>query len=863
MKFINLLFLSFLFLTNCTTTKKTTDFDYSKLAVEWELIRNGIDGKDICEAAFTIHNQSNQVFSQKDWTLYFSQLPKTFIPSSITGGIKIEQVQGDFYKLFPTEKFKDIAPDESRKITYQTNYWAIKKSDAPAGLYFIPKGKTPIEVKTYSIAPFEKPAQINRNKNDKYPIPTPAFRYEQNESVQQTASKKLIPTPVSLVEQKGTVNLNTSYKIYYQKELAHEATQLNAIVKTVLGKGFETNEGTTTGKNTISLQLSNQAILGKKKEAYRLQISQSGIRILATDRAGAFYAIQSLKALIPVEAFHKKQKDIILDAMEITDYPRFEYRGLHLDVSRNFHKKESVMKLLDLMAFYKLNKFHFHLTDDEGWRLEIDGLPELTSVGAQRGHTENELDKLRPAYGSGPFSDFPGTGFYSRKDFIEILRYATARHIEIIPAVDMPGHARAAIKAMEARYHNLKEKDEAAAKEFLLTDLNDQSKYKSVQDYTDNVISVCQESTYRFLEKVVDEIVAMYKTANAPLTTIHIGGDETPGGVWTKSPACNNLITNDASLNNPSDLWNYFLKRYSAIISKHGLTTGGWEEISMHMVETKDGKKHEPNPEFINSHFLTYFWNAIFGWGNEDVGYQLANAGYKVVMCNASNLYFDLAYDKDPQETGLYWAGFVDSKKPFEFMPFDLFKAAEMGRFGEKLSPEQVAKGKVKLTAEGRKNIVGIQGQIWSETIHSQKMLEYYAFPKLISLAERAWAQQAAWATIDNTQKRRKGMTAAWSSFATTLGEKEMPRMDIVGKGINYRIPPPGVKLENGMLLANTAFPGLIIRYTTDGSEPNPSSLIYSSPIKFSKNLKLKAFSKYNHSSRTVNSSQLTVDSSQ
>lgn len=190
--------------------------------------------------------------------------------------------------------------------------------------------------------------------------------------------------------------------------------------------------------------------------------------------------------------------------VNIQDFPRFSYRGVHLDVSRNFHSQESVFKMIDILAFYKINTLHLHLTDDEGWRIEIESLPELTRVGGQRGHTTKDAPALHPSYGSGPHPYAPqtyGSGYYTREEYIEILRYAHKRHITVIPEINLPGHARAAIKAMEARYEYFMSKgDEKAANEFRLIDPEETSEYLSAQLFTDNVVNVARESVYHFLK---------------------------------------------------------------------------------------------------------------------------------------------------------------------------------------------------------------------------------------------------------------------------------------------------------------------------------------------------------------------------
>ncbi|MQY72595.1 MAG: family 20 glycosylhydrolase, partial [Dehalococcoidia bacterium] len=548
------------------------------------------------------------------------------------------------------------------------------------------------------------------------------------------------------------------------------------------------------------------------------------------------------------------QPILSLDLTNIEDAPRFPYRGLHLDVSRNFHSKESVKKLLDLMSFYKLNKFHMHLSDDEGWRLAIDGLPELTELGASRGHTIDELQNLYPAYGSGPFSDPAisyGTGHYSREDFIEILKYATARHIEIIPEIDIPGHARAAIKAMNARYEKYMAQGEPEkAREFLLHDFEDQSEYTSAQNYHDNVICVCLESSYAFIESVVADIVAMYQAAGAPLTAIHCGGDEVPHGAWEKSPVCQTFLQEHPEIGGVDNLHIYFLRRFVNILARHDIKVAGWEEIALRKGSEGTSETLMPNPEFLEDGFQTYVWNAVWGWGGEDLAYRLANFGYPVIMCNASNLYFDLAYNPDPAETGLNWSGYVDTRKPFELTPLDIIKTATTDMYGNPLDIETLTREKARLSDEGKKNFLGIQAQLWSEILRGPDLLEYMAFPKLLGLAERAWATTPGWTEIENREARFEALEDDWNIFVNMLGQRELPRLEYLYGGVNYRIPLPGAVYQDGLLKANVRFPGLTIRYSTDGSEPDSNSMEYSGPVNVGGQIKLRAFSQTGRSSR-------------
>lgn len=798
------------------------------------VVDNHQNGLDDFRASLTLTNTGEEALPAAGWELYFNfiRAPRA---ASMPENVAYQHVNGDFHKFFPTESFAGLGSGESVEIAFDAGNWAVKESDAPSGYYLVMDGKPqPVEVE---ITPFTEGRQTDRVVGDETPVPTAASRYRENAALSLLSANELpmiLPTPAKLEQQDGdaatNAAINTDWRIAAPKDLANEAAFLAKALGEVLGTAPEI--GSKGNGHTISLKL-NEAL---ETESYRLETSANGVRIVGGDAAGVFYGVQSLLALIPPGT----SGAFSVPAVLVEDGPRFPYRGMHLDVSRNFQDRAAVEMLLDQMAFYKLNRFHFHLTDDEGWRLEIPGLPELTEVGARRCHTTDERDCIVPSWGSGPFPDrMPGSGHYSRTDFVEILRYADSRHIEVIPEIDVPGHARAAIKAMEARHARLTVKDKAAANEFLLSDPEDASEYASVQMWTDNVINVCMPSTYDFLAKVVDEIVAMYKDAGAPLTTVHIGGDEVPHGVWQKSPACADLREQE------SNMTAYFLRRFADILDARGLVTAGWEEIGLEEPLHGTGGGKEPSAEFAKRGFQLSVWNNVWGWGAEDLGYRLANAGYKVVLSNATNLYFDLAYNKHPKEPGLYWAGLVNTRTAWEFVPMNLYQNARIDAWGGVLPPDKFD-GATRLTPEGRKNVLGIQGQLWGENAISRARMEYLTFPKLLGLAERAWAASPAWAE----EADRDAEEAAWNAFANTLGQREMPRMDQFD--IGYRLPPPGAVVEDGKLKANTAFPGLAIRYTTDGSEPGASSKLYEGPVAVSGEVRLRSFDSRGRGSRTA-----------
>ncbi len=840
------------------------------ITLEWGVLSN-VEEEGRFRSELIIRNQGSVALPSDGWGLYFTFWRPIIVDGGLDG-LVIDHINGDFYRIRPGEGFKPIGPGSSRTIPLSAGAWAINESDAPDGFYFVwgdPEDGTIQELQNPTIRPFVEMGQLSRSESDRLPVDTAERRYEANENARALNEEEIppiLPRPASLTRGTGTVTLNPTWRILYDGPLEGEARYLGRSLVPILGRWPEIAAGSDSTRNSIRLRIDPAM---DTAESYRLSVRpEQGITITGADAAGVFYGVQSLRLLIPPQAYSGKAGEpdgagrdngvdvergrLAIPVVDIDDRPRFGYRGMHLDVARNFQPVEEVKKLLDLMATYKLNKFHFHLSDDEGWRIAIADLPELTEVGGRRGHTLNESEHLMPSLGSGPTTRSRGSGFFTRDQFIDVLRFANARHIEVIPEIDMPGHARSAIVAMEARRNRLRRngRPEEAGRHALV-DPADESEYRSVQMWTDNVVDVCMESTYRFLETVVDDLIAMYDEAGVPLNVVHTGGDEVPDGVWQKSPSCEQLIASTEELNDVDDLPDYFLRRFDAILDRHGLATGGWEEIALTM-EHGDGRTVKtPNPDFVDHGFRPYVWNAVWGWGAEDTAYKLANAGYPIVISNASNFYFDLAYAKHPEEPGLYWAGFIDTLDPFAFIPFDLYKVPQHDMLGRTISDDAYEEAE-RLTEPGRRNVLGLQGQLWSENVRSNDRLEYMVFPRLISLAERAWAPQPAWATIDHDESRHSALQEDWNVFANALGRRELPRLDYLHTGVHYRIPPPGAVIRDGQLYANNALPGFTVRYSTDGSEPSAASTAFEGPVDVHGGVMLRTFSASGRGSRTV-----------
>jgi hexosaminidase len=795
------------------------------LNLKWEIIENNYQGKQQSLAALTITTGPQFALPAKGWKIYFNFL-RPVIAGSVSSGLDITSVNGDFHYLSPKNGFSGVAKNKSLKIQLSVLYWLINKTDSPKGFYLV---WDDAPNKFYTIAdptliPSTTAKQLSRATNDNIAATTPQSVYEQNKVITDIPIDnltKIFPTPQTYKANSNVFNLTIGTKITADVAFTKEAAYLkNELSKLILP---------ATSSSVNSIRLIKKDI---PEDAYELNISNTAISISASSGTGIFYGIQSLKTLIPPLAYRKAQQSIILPGVEVTDKPRFAYRALLLDVARNFHPKKEILKLLDLMSLYKLNVFHFHLTDDEGWRLQIPALPELTTVGAKRGHTLDDSQNIQPSYGSGPFTNNTfGTGFYTKADFIEILKYATDRHIQIIPEIETPGHARAAIKAMDARYKNyFRQNKPQQASQYLLRDLGDSSAYTSVQHFNDNVVDVSLPSTYSFIETVIADVKQMYAEAGAPLQTIHFGGDEVPAGVWEKSPAFLNLMKTDATIKSTDDLWAYYYSRVNKILKDNNLYLTAWEEVGTHKV-IQDGKKASViNPALADENIHLEVWNNVLGWGSEDLAYKLANSGYKVILTNVTNLYFDMAYNKSYDEPGYYWGSYADESAPFRFIPFDYFKNVSVDRLGNALSPTTFL-NKEKLTSKGKDNIVGLQGALWSETLQNSSKLEYMLLPKLLGLAERAWAADPEWATTNDTLKSRALYNEAWSKFVNSISKRELPRLTYYASGFQYRIPEVGAIKSNKQITANSGLPGFEIHYTTDGKTPTVSSPVYTKPI--------------------------------
>jgi len=793
------------------------------------------------ELSFT----ANEAISVNNWSIYFSQIAP--VQSFESEEFAIKHLNGDLHRITLKESFSGFKAGETKTLLFRANFWMVSESDAlpnymvhseqlQARIIASTRVKTDPET-GLEILPFVEPIrdvakQFKKNSQDSTKWLISSDLYRRNLAlgeVTSDVSKVIIPTPKQITyikdkssQKQAVLDIRRGLKVDFGTV---EQKQVNAALVRLKNLGLEITD--KADARAVPLTLAITADDSKIIGSYALAITSNEIKITGVDGNGVFNGLQSLAALYTPGVNELPQ-------MNIEDEPHYGFRGLMVDVARNFHSKAFILDLLDQMAAYKLNKLHLHLGDDEGWRLEIPGLEELTEIGSKRCFDPQEQECLIPQLGAGPDPDSEVNGYYSVADYQEILKAASERHIQVIPSLDMPGHSRAAIKAMTARYNKYRALEEyEKAGEFQLHEITDTSEYSSVQYYHDNTINVCLESSYAFVKEVMTQVQAMHKEAGQPIRRYHIGADET-AGAWTESPACKAFIAdNNLGITRPDQLGAYFIERVAGILAELDIETAAWSDGLSHT-----RKENMPGVVQANA------WG-LLPWEGHKQAHELANRNWQVVISTPDVMYFDFPYEADPKEHGYYWASrHTNTEKIFQFMPDNLPVHAEFwldredNAFVSDDTYIKDANGKLvsKPLEPGRK-FLGLQGQLWSENTRSDALAEHKIFPRLLALAERAW-HLPHWAVPYNYQgfkysretrmfddKRRQARDRDWALFAATLGYKEFAKLEHFD--ISYRLPTVGAKIDNGHLLANIAFPGLDIEYKLAGKSWQP----YTGPV--------------------------------
>ena len=502
----------------------------------------------------------------------------------------------------------------------------------------------------------------------------------------QIADYGVVPMPQRIeVQRDDPFVLNADVQILAGEGLQQEATLLQTYLKELEGLSLPIVQKRQKKVNYIELTLSPKVT---EPEGYVLTVNQKGITIAGNSAAGVFYGIQTLRKSLFTDSIVYSQ---FLPAVRISDAPRFAWRGMHLDCSRHFFPVAFVKKFIDLLALHNMNVFHWHLTDDQGWRIEIKKWPRLTTIGSKRSGTiigtNSDLDDGIP-YG----------GYYTQAELREVVAYAAARHITIVPEIDMPGHMLAAL---------------AAYPELGCTGGPYQvGHYWGV--YKD-VLCVGNPRVYEFVQDVLMEVMDIF-----PSKVIHIGGDETPSEKWQHCKKCNEIYIKKTlegrvagQIEGDSDgprtmpvypyeemvrsvLQPYFTNKVFNILASKGRRALGWDEIL-------DGAPHDA---------------MIMSWRGSAPGAKAAEAGHDVVMAPTTHCYFDYQQVEDTQFEPSRCGGFIPIERVYSLDP----------------APDS-------LSAEARSHILGTQANLWAEYMTNEQMVEYQALPRMSALAEVQWTQ--------------------------------------------------------------------------------------------------------------------------
>jgi hexosaminidase len=499
----------------------------------------------------------------------------------------------------------------------------------------------------------------------------------------------LIPIPTKAVYANVAYVLNKSIIIACPKNEALASTYANLTDKLtrIAGKKVQWlyDQSSVASLAAIRFKLNTNPDANLGNEGYQLISDAKGVQITANKPAGLFYGIQTLLQLLPKEIESTQAVTGVtwkVPYAQITDNPRFAWRGMMLDVARHFFTKDEVKRFIDEMVTYKYNVLHWHLTDDEGWRVEIKSLPNLTKKGAWNVKKEGHFTSF-----SKPLPDEPRTygGFYTQEDIKEIVKYGQERFVNIMPEIDVPGHSMAAV----ASYPELSCTPEAVNYQVISGEPFIDWSHGHPEALQDNTLCPANEKVFTFLDKVMGEVSQLF-----PFEYIHMGGDECPKNYWDKNPQIL-AMRKELGLKNSQEVQAHFVRRLEKIISSKGKRMMGWDEIL-------EGGGLPKN-------------TAVMSWRGMDGGIQAANDGHEVVMTPNNHVYIDLMQGDKAIEPPVYKT--VRLRDSYAFNPV----------------PEGV----------DAKLVKGGQANLWSEQLFNYRHLQYMTYPRSFAVAEALWSEPA------------------------------------------------------------------------------------------------------------------------
>lgn len=482
----------------------------------------------------------------------------------------------------------------------------------------------------------------------------------------------VVPKPERVTEGQGVFPLTVSTRVallFDDERLPYVTAALDEVLTPVFGRGLEVLEADIPVAEAVNI-VRDEAM---PADAYRLEVAPGRVDIVAGGAQGAFYAVQTLRQLIPVAAYDVTNvRAVELPVVTIEDKPCLGYRGMMLDVCRHFFTVDEVKEAIDLMAMHKLDVFHWHLTDDQGWRIEIKKYPKLTEVGSVRKRTLIGRDPGGEYDENCKYDETPYGGFYTQDEIRDVVDYAAKRFITVIPEVEFPGHAVGALASYP-----------------WLGCTGEQYEVRQTWDIDDRVFCIGKESTFEFIEGVLEEVVALF-----PSEYIHIGGDECPTVMWEKCPHCKARMKAER-LKRPRQLQNYATARVEKFLNAHGRRLIGWDEIL----------EGDVTPTAT-----------IMSWRGAKGGIKAAKQGNYVIMAPTTNCYLDYYQTRDTAGEPLSIGGYLPVEKVYALDPY------------EQLTPEEQG------------YILGVQANLWTEYIATWPHAQYMLLPRLSALAEVGWS---------------------------------------------------------------------------------------------------------------------------
>ncbi len=501
----------------------------------------------------------------------------------------------------------------------------------------------------------------------------------------------IIPQPVTYESTDDTFVISKNINLDVKVEDDQAQTYVNGFIDFLTSAAISTNA--STSDNTISINLNETEKEAIGSEGYDLEITKNSISLSANKAAGIFNGLQTLKQFFPVGFKYDETNKIALKGANISDYPRFAWRGLMLDVSRHFFSVEDVKSYIDKMSHYKLNTFHWHLTDDQGWRIEIKSLPKLTEIGAWRVERHGRFGSSRPYPKPGEKATYGG--FYTHEQIKDIVQYASDRNITIVPEIDMPGHMMAALAAYPEMSVKKEKKFVAPGSKF--SEWYGNGKFKML---IENTLNPADEKVYEFIDKIFTEVAELF-----PGEYIHMGGDEAYHGYWEADPTVRSFMKKNG-IKDSHELQSYFVKRVEKIISSKGKKTIGWDEILEGGLA--DGA-------------------AVMSWRGIAGGIEAAKLGHNVVMSPTTFVYLDYTQGDYSVENKIY--ADLSLEKTYSFEPV----------------PEGI----------DAKYILGGQGNLWTEVVPNLQYAYYMTYPRAFAISETFWSpkEKKNWESfIDRTE---------------------------------------------------------------------------------------------------------------